>query len=54
VLRRIANQIPREERLRYADYVIDNNGDREQLERETKRVYELLHADLTRNDVGVR
>jgi len=42
VLRRIANQIPREERLRYADYVIDNNGDRVQLERETRRVYELL------------
>lgn len=46
VLRRIANQIQREERLRYADYVIDNSGDREHLERETKRVYELLRADL--------
>lgn len=46
VLRRIANQIPREERLRYADYVIDNNGDREQLEREVRRVYRLLHADM--------
>lgn len=46
VLRRIANQIPREERLRYADYVVDNSGDREHLERETKRVYESLCADL--------
>jgi dephospho-CoA kinase len=46
VLRRIANQIPREERLRHADYVIDNSGDREHLERETRRVYELLVADL--------
>ena len=46
VLRRIANQIPREERLRHADYVIDNSGDLEQLERETRRVYELLRADL--------
>ena len=46
VLRRIANQIPREERLRHADYVIDNSGDREQLERETRRVWELLRADL--------
>jgi dephospho-CoA kinase len=46
VLRRIANQIPREERLRYADYVIDNSGDREHLERETRRVYELLRGDL--------
>ena len=46
VLRRIANQIPREERLRYADYVIDNSSDRVHLERETKRVYDLLRADL--------
>ena len=46
VLRRIANQIPREERLRYADYVIDNSGDREHLEREVRRVYDLLLEDL--------
>jgi dephospho-CoA kinase len=46
VLRRIANQIPREERLRHADYVIDNSGDREHLERETRRVYERLRGDL--------
>ncbi len=46
VLRRIANQIPREERLRHADYVVDNSGDREHLERETRRVYELLRGDL--------
>lgn len=44
--RRIAHQIPREERLRYADYVIDNNGGRAQLEEETKRVYAHLLADL--------
>ena len=46
VERRIANQIPREERLRHADYVIDNSGDRAQLEAETRRVYALLRADL--------
>ncbi|HEX8408919.1 MAG TPA: dephospho-CoA kinase [Thermoanaerobaculia bacterium] len=46
VERRIANQIPREERLRHADYVIDNSGDRVQLEAETCRVYDLLRADL--------
>ncbi len=45
VERRIANQIPREERLRWADYVIDNSGDRAQLEAETRRVYELLRRD---------
>lgn len=46
VERRIANQIPREERLRHADYVIDNSGDRAQLEAETGRVHNLLRADL--------
>jgi len=48
VLRRIANQIPREERLRYADYVIDNSGDREHLEREVRRVYEELRMESAR------
>lgn len=46
VQRRISHQLPREERLRYADYVIDNDGDRADLERETRRVYEHLLADL--------
>ncbi|MBD0324737.1 MAG: dephospho-CoA kinase [Aldersonia sp.] len=45
VERRIANQLPRQERLRWADYVIDNSGDRAQLEAETRRVYELLVRD---------
>ena len=45
VERRIANQIPRLERLVYADYVIDNSGDRPHLEAETRRVYELLRRD---------
>jgi dephospho-CoA kinase len=45
VERRIANQLPREERLRFADYVIDNSGDRAQLEAEVHRVYELLRRD---------
>jgi dephospho-CoA kinase len=46
VTRRIANQLAREERLRHADYVIDNSGDRAALERETRRVYDALRADL--------
>jgi dephospho-CoA kinase len=46
VTRRIANQIAREERLRYADYVIDNSGDRTQLEAATRRVHDLLRRDL--------
>lgn len=44
--RRIANQMPREERRRLADYVIDNNGDEGAALAEAARVYELLHADL--------
>jgi dephospho-CoA kinase len=45
VERRIAHQMPREERLRYADYVIDNSADRAHLEAETRRVHELLLRD---------
>lgn len=52
VERRIANQIPREERLRFADYVIDNSGGREELEAETRRVYESLRADLEQKKRG--
>ena len=44
--RRIAHQMPREERLRYADYVIDNSGDLRAAEAETKRVFALLQRDL--------
>lgn len=44
--RRIAHQLPREERLRQADYVIDNSGDERAAEQETRRVYELLRRDL--------
>ena len=44
--RRIAHQMPREERLRYADYVIDNSGDLQAAELETRRVYELLRREL--------
>ncbi|HEY2324075.1 MAG TPA: dephospho-CoA kinase [Thermoanaerobaculia bacterium] len=48
VARRIANQLPREERLRHADYVIDNSGDLAAAERHTREVYRLLSEDLTR------
>ena len=46
VVRRIANQMPREERLRYADYVIDNSGDAREAEVATHEVYRKLLADL--------
>ena len=44
--RRIARQMPRQERLRYADYVIDSSGDLRATEAETVRVYESLQQDL--------
>jgi dephospho-CoA kinase len=44
--RRIARQMPRAERLRYADYVIDNSGDLRAAEVETKRVFAALQRDL--------
>jgi len=44
--RRIAHQMPRYERLQHADYVIDNSGDLQAAEAETKRVYEALQRDL--------
>ena len=46
VVRRIAHQLPREERLRHADYVIDNSGDEAAARAEVRRVYEALRADL--------
>jgi dephospho-CoA kinase len=46
VARRIAYQMPRAERLRYADYVIDNSGDLQAAEEETRRVYGALRGDL--------
>jgi dephospho-CoA kinase len=46
VARRMEHQMPREERLRHADYVIDNSGDEGAALAETTRVYELLRADL--------
>jgi dephospho-CoA kinase len=44
--RRIARQIPRQERLRHADYVIDNGGDVRAGEVATHQVFEKLRRDL--------
>ncbi len=41
--RRMANQMPREQRLALADYVVDNRGDLRQLEVETHRLFEKLN-----------
>jgi dephospho-CoA kinase len=46
--RRIARQMAREDRLRHADYVIDNCGASADAERQACRVYESLLSDLKR------
>jgi dephospho-CoA kinase len=48
VLRRIAHQLSREERLRHADYVIDNGGSLATAEERTRTVYEHLREDLAK------
>ena len=45
---RIARQMPRDQRLAAADYVIDNSGDESALEAATREVHERLIADLAR------
>lgn len=44
--RRMAHQVPREQRLAAADYVIVNSGDLEETKRAVREVYEHLLADL--------
>jgi dephospho-CoA kinase len=46
VASRIRHQMAREERLRHADYVIDNSHDEGAALAEVTRVYEALVADL--------
>jgi dephospho-CoA kinase len=46
VARRIARQMDRAERLRHADYVIENGGDLRALELAAVKVHESLRADL--------
>jgi dephospho-CoA kinase len=48
--RRIARQMPREERLRHADYVIDNSGDERSGEIATHQIFEKLKNDLARKN----
>jgi len=50
VARRIAHQLPRQERLRHADYVVDNSGDVDHARREVGRVYARLRGDLEKKN----
>ena len=43
--RRWRKQLPVEEKLKYADYVIDNSGTMEETYRQVKRVYEEIKGD---------
>lgn len=42
ILARMARQIPLQEKVKWADHVIHNNGNLEQLEKKVKKVYDLL------------
>lgn len=44
--RRMAHQMPRDERLAAADYVIVNSGDREETRRAVGEIYEALREEL--------
>jgi dephospho-CoA kinase len=41
-MRRLANQMPLAEKLRFADYVVDTSGDKSQALEQTKSVFEAL------------
>jgi dephospho-CoA kinase len=49
--RRIASQMPLEEKAKLADHVIDNTGDRAATEARTREVYESLRRDLAARHV---
>ena len=49
VTRRMAAQLPDGEKLKLADYVIDNSGSLENTQKEVKAVYEELSRQATQN-----
>ena len=44
ITRRMAAQIPDEEKTRQADYVIDNSGSLDETERQVRVIYDQLRA----------
>jgi dephospho-CoA kinase len=50
VLARVRNQLPEEEKLKLADYVITNNGSFEDLERQVREVHEKLLAESRKEE----
>lgn len=49
ILLRIQSQMPVEEKAKRADYVITNNGTRQELEREVRRIFDLLTQTTVQN-----
>ena len=45
--RRISAQMPQEEKMRYADYLIETSEGFESARRETEKVYQALKAEAT-------
>ncbi|MGZ8868162.1 MAG: dephospho-CoA kinase [Thermoanaerobaculia bacterium] len=50
--RRMRHQMSREDRLKHADYVIDNSGDRRSAEIQTREVYQQLREDMRRRTMN--
>ncbi len=46
VLRRMSHQMPREERLRHADFILDNRGSLDDAERQVEEIMKRLRVDL--------
>lgn len=44
-IRRISSQMPLSEKVKYADFVIDNNGSIEETKREVRKIFALLKRD---------
>lgn len=44
VLDRLSRQMPLEEKIPYADYIVDTSGDKTETAKQTERVYESLRA----------
>jgi dephospho-CoA kinase len=51
---RIASQMPQEEKIRFADFLIDTSGDKIESRRQTEEVYQVLCEIVDRDRVEPR
>ena len=49
IARRAAAQLPDEQKVKAADYVIENSGSLDETQRQVREVYEILRREATRN-----